>query len=108
MIVSRSGKVTYTKADQTGTLPSVWIRLAAGQKITDEQWPEIRNAIAQLGGVEGVYHVPGRLYSRIIVRLAPNRDRHTDAGMIADCRTVCAKANITIVEGPSEVPDPRR
>lgn len=105
MIVPRSGKVTYVKADFESEMPpAVRVRLAAGQNISDRGWPEVREAIS---GVDGVVEVilSRSHYTHILVQLAPTRLRHTDAGMIADCRAICKAAKIAIVGEPEPAPE---
>jgi hypothetical protein len=105
MIVPRSGKVTYAKADQEMEIPAmVRIRLSAGQGISDKGWPEVRDAISGVDGVEEVI-LSRSYYAHILVKLVTTRLRHTDAGMIADCRAICRAAKIAIVGEPEPAPE---
>ena len=104
VIAQRSASVTYAKATTEGNVPAIRIRLRAGERITEAQWPEVERAIRTVSGVVHVVHSPSDTYTYIAVWLTTTRNRHTDAGMIADCSAVCQAANITIVAGPSEMP----
>ena len=104
MIVPRSGKVTYTKADfEMGTPPIVRIRLSAGQHISDRGWPEVRDAISGVDGVEQAT-LSRSHFTHILIQLASTRIRHSDAGMIADCQAICGAAKIAIVGQPEPAP----
>jgi hypothetical protein len=105
VITQRSASVTYMKADQRdGRPPAIRIRLRAGERITPAEWSDVERAIRTVDGVVQVVHSPSDTYTYIAVQMATTPARHTDAGVIADCRAVCQAANITIVAGPSEMP----
>lgn len=104
MIARRSASVTYAQATTEGNVPAIRIRLRAGERITQAEWPEVERAIRTVDGVVHVVHSPSDTYTYIAIWLAATRSRHTDEGMIADCRAVCQAANIMIIAGPSEMP----
>jgi len=104
VITPRGASVTYAKATTEGNVPAIRIRLRAGERITEAQWPEVERAIRTVDGVVQVVHSPSETYTYIAIWLTTTGNRHTDAGMVADCRVVCQAANITIANGPSEMP----
>lgn len=105
MTVSRGAFVTYGVATSEGNVPVIRIRLRAGERISDAEWPDVRRVImGSIDRVTAIIHSPSDTYTYIAIQLSVTSGRHHAAVMEADCHTICRAANIQIVRGPEPMP----
>lgn len=106
MTALRHATLTYSVATPEGNVPAIRIRLRAGERIPNAEWPAMEQAIRSSGiGVVAVMHAPTDTYTYIAVQLSTTLARHTAAALEADCRAICRAANIQIVRGPEPMPE---
>lgn len=105
MTVSRGAMVTYGVATLEGGVPVIRIRLRAGERISEAEWPGLRQVImGSIDRVTAIIHSPTDTYTYIAIQLSITPGRHHAAVLEADCRTICRAANIQIVRGPEPMP----
>lgn len=105
MTVSRGAMVTYGVATSNGNVPVIRIRLRAGERISEAEWPDMRRAIMDsVDRVTAIIHQPTDTYTYIAIQLSTTPGRYHAAVLEADCRMICHAANIQIVRGPEPMP----